>query len=69
VLLLVSTSYLGLLEGSLDRRGTTRADKSSSIDLSALVDGGRQLRLGKETNWKWQVDSQNAMEISPVSWE
>lgn len=55
VALLASTSYVGLLEGSLFDH-TSLGNDVGSTDLSSLMEGGRRLRLGQETSWKWQVD-------------
>lgn len=56
VALLASTSYVGLLEGSLFDH-TSLGSGLGSTDLNALVEGGRRLRLGEETLWKWQTDN------------
>ena len=56
VAILASTSYHGLLEGSLF--GNTNSGKDEAgTDLTSLVEGGRRLRLGEETSWKWQSDN------------
>ena len=65
VLLLASTSYLGLLEGSLFDSDVANG-ASGSIDLPSLVDGGRQLKLSSHTNWKWQVDSRGISDLDEV---
>ena len=57
VAVLASTSYIGLLEGSLFGEAGPAAGASRDIDLHALADGGRRLSLGKETGWKWQRDA------------
>lgn len=57
VALLASTTYIGLLEGSLFESTAASIDASQSIDLNSLVEGGKRLRLGETTGWKWQVDS------------
>jgi hydroxymethylglutaryl-CoA reductase (NADPH) len=51
VAFLASTTYMGMLEGSLDRlpAGAGKADWAS------LVEGSRQLYVGKDTAWKWQA--------------
>ncbi|KAK4690879.1 hydroxymethylglutaryl-CoA reductase (NADPH), partial [Lecanoromycetidae sp. Uapishka_2] len=56
VALLASTSYVGLLEGSLFDHTSLGSDLGST-DLNALIEGGRRLRLGEETSWKWQTDN------------
>ena len=55
VAILASTSYHGLLEGSLFGRAKLGADITGT-DLTSLVEGGRRLRLGEETSWKWQSE-------------
>jgi hydroxymethylglutaryl-CoA reductase (NADPH) len=67
VLVLASSSYIGLLEGSLfDAANANRA--TGHIDLSALVDGGRQLKLSEDTNWKWQADMRRPEDVGPVGY-
>lgn len=56
VALLASTSYVGVLEGSLFDRGNLGNDVGST-DLNSLVEGGRRLQLGEQTAWKWQTDN------------
>jgi hydroxymethylglutaryl-CoA reductase (NADPH) len=58
VALLASTSYVGLLEGSLFDGTTLVGDVLGGTDLKALVEGGRRLRLGPETSWNWQIGSE-----------
>ena len=64
VLLLGSSSYIGLLEGSLFEARTS--GETGQIDLPTLVDGGRQLRMDKGTAWKWQANAQTHLELSQV---
>ncbi|OBT50621.1 hypothetical protein VE04_09478, partial [Pseudogymnoascus sp. 24MN13] len=56
VAFLASTTYMGLLEGSLDGfpSGAGKADWGS------LVEGSRQLYVGKDTAWKWQAQDADA---------
>ena len=56
VALLASTSYVGVLEGSLFDH-TSLGNDEGSKDLSSLVEGGRSLRLGEQTSWKWQTEN------------
>ena len=51
VAFLASTTYIGLLEGSLFDGLPTRAGKA---EWSSLVEGSRQLYAGEDTAWKWQ---------------
>ena len=54
VALLASTCYVGVLEGSLFDRASLGSDFGST-DFNSLVEGGRSLRLGEETSWKWET--------------
>ncbi|KAI9778710.1 MAG: 3-hydroxy-3-methylglutaryl-coenzyme A (HMG-CoA) reductase isozyme [Geoglossum umbratile] len=54
--LLASTTYIGLLEGSLFDRVGTLDDASSRSEWSSLVEGSRKLWVGPQTGWKWQLD-------------
>ena len=65
ILLLASTSYVGLLETSLFDVASSNS-ASRPINLSTLVDGARQLKLGRETAWKWHADSRGVEEIDSV---
>ncbi|KAI4125274.1 MAG: hypothetical protein LQ338_004365 [Usnochroma carphineum] len=56
VALLASTSYIGVLEGSLLDPSPSPNYLSGVADLGSLVDGGRQLRVGEKTGWQWQVE-------------
>ncbi len=55
VALLASTSYVGVLEGSLFDRSSVTSDVGST-DFSSLAEGARRLRLGQETSWKWHTE-------------
>lgn len=65
VALLASTSYVGLLEGSLFDHASLGSDLGGT-DLNALVEGGRRLRLGEATSWKWQTDNGGAEDVANV---
>ncbi|KAJ5996972.1 hypothetical protein N7522_008632 [Penicillium canescens] len=56
IALLASTTYVGLLEGSL--LDTVRDPRSvaGQVDTDALLQGSRNLRLGESTSWKWQAE-------------
>ena len=66
VALLASTSYIGLLEGSLFKSGSPAGDFSHGVDLDSLIDGGRSLRVGQETGWKWLSDSRSSGDMDAV---
>ena len=65
VALLASTSYVGLLEGSLFDH-TSLGNDVGSTDLKSLVDGGRRLQLGEHTSWKWRSDNGGIDELGNV---
>ena len=48
VAFLASTTYMGLLEGTLD-------GLVGKADWSSLMEGSRQLYVGKDSAWKWQA--------------
>ena len=66
VALLASTSYIGLLEGSLFDRAGSVSGAAGGVELSSLVENGRRLRLGDETAWKWQMDTSVFGDEEPV---
>ncbi|KAF3396811.1 3-hydroxy-3-methylglutaryl-coenzyme A reductase [Talaromyces pinophilus] len=52
IALLASTTYVGLLEGSIfDAKGG-----SGQLDPASLLHGSRNLRLGEQTAWRWQLE-------------
>ncbi|PBP20981.1 hydroxymethylglutaryl-coenzyme A reductase [Diplocarpon rosae] len=53
VAFLASTTYIGLLEGSLF--DSAKSNTLGSADWASLLEGSRQLRVGSETSWKWQT--------------
>lgn len=55
VALLASTSYIGVLEGSLRDPSPSSSHLPGVTDLASLIEGGRQLRVGESTGWQWQV--------------
>lgn len=66
IALLASTSYVGLLEGSLFDNTSSASNAAGSTDLSSLAESGRRLKLGEETSWKWQVDRTELNEVDKV---
>lgn len=66
VALLASTTYIGLLEGSLFDNASLTGSASSGTDLTSLVEGARRLRVGEETAWKWHVDNGDTESIDTV---
>lgn len=63
VAILASTSYVGILEGSLLGHTRLAGAGSGGIDLTSLVEGGRRLKLGEETGWRWHTE--NGVPIEP----
>ncbi|GES66061.1 3-hydroxy-3-methylglutaryl-coenzyme A reductase [Aspergillus terreus] len=55
VALLASTTYVGLIEGSIFDNKNPR-DVAGQVDVDTLLRGSRHLRLGESTAWKWQVE-------------
>jgi hydroxymethylglutaryl-CoA reductase (NADPH) len=66
IALLASTTYVGLLEGSLFDAGLGSRDAAGQLDISSLLQGGRNLRLGERTSWRWQVDENATSEDDQV---
>lgn len=56
IALLASTTYVGLLEGSLFDSFRNPKHASGQVDVDSLLLGSRSLRLGEDTYWKWQVE-------------
>lgn len=66
IALLASTSYVGPLEGSIFENTGLASNAAGSTDPSSLVEGGRRLKLGEETSWKWQVLGTELGEVDKV---
>nr|QTW43732.1 HMG-CoA reductase [Aspergillus fumigatus] len=56
IALLASTTYVGLLEGSLFDSVRNSRNIAGQVDVDTLLQGSRNLRLGESTSWKWQVE-------------
>ncbi|KAB8235064.1 3-hydroxy-3-methylglutaryl-coenzyme A (HMG-CoA) reductase isozyme [Aspergillus alliaceus] len=56
VALLASTTYVGLIEGSIFDSIRNPKNVAGQVDVDTLLQGGRNLRLGESTSWKWQVE-------------
>ncbi|KAL4911792.1 hydroxymethylglutaryl-coenzyme A reductase-domain-containing protein [Aspergillus aurantiobrunneus] len=56
IALLASTTYVGLLEGSLFESLRNPKNAAGQVDVDSLLLGGRSLRLGESTSWKWQAE-------------
>ncbi|KZF24420.1 hmg-CoA reductase [Xylona heveae TC161] len=58
VALLASTTYIGLLEGSLFDHIPSSNHLPRRADLPSLLEGSRVVRAGEDTAWKWQIEDQ-----------
>ncbi|EER29597.1 3-hydroxy-3-methylglutaryl-coenzyme A (HMG-CoA) reductase isozyme [Coccidioides posadasii str. Silveira] len=56
IALLASTTYVGLLDGTLFDSVKQANYSPGYLDVDTLLAGGRNLRLGQQTGWRWQVD-------------
>lgn len=56
IAILASTTYVGLLEGSLLDTSRDSQSVAGQVDTDALLQGSRNLRLGESTSWKWQAE-------------
>ncbi|KAJ5863641.1 Hydroxymethylglutaryl-CoA reductase class I/II substrate-binding [Penicillium soppii] len=56
IAILASTTYVGLLEGSLLDTSRDAQSVAGQVDTDALLQGSRNLRLGESTSWKWQAE-------------
>lgn len=56
IALMASTTYVGLLEGSLFDTVRNPKDVAGQVDVDTLLQGSRSLRLGESTSWKWEVE-------------
>ena len=66
IAILASTTYVGLLEGSLIDTPKDPLSVAGQVDTDALLQGSRNLRLGESTSWKWQVeDAWTESQVSP----
>lgn len=54
IAILASTSYVGLLEGSLFDSFNTAKHERGHVDTASLLAGARTLQLGEGTAWRWQ---------------
>ncbi len=62
IALLASTTYVGLLEGSLFDSFRNPKHAAGQVDVDSLLLGSRSLRLGEDTYWKWQVEESTTQE-------
>lgn len=56
--LLASTTYIGLLEGSLFGQVGEAGAVSSRTDWDALIEGSKTLCVGESTGWKWRSEEE-----------
>jgi hydroxymethylglutaryl-CoA reductase (NADPH) len=70
--LLASTTYVGLLEGSLLDTARNPRNVAGQVDTETLLQGSRSLRLGESTSWKWQLEdswADSTVSITPGNWK
>jgi len=65
VALIASTTYIGLLEGSLFER-SIGVNTVGKVDFGYLQNGSKKLRTGQETSWKWQVEDDHTLKAFGV---
>ncbi|OAL74341.1 hydroxymethylglutaryl-CoA reductase (NADPH) [Trichophyton violaceum] len=65
IALLASTTYVGLLDGSLVE--SSNGAGAGQVDVASIVGGGRNLHLGQDTQWRWQVDNSAQVDTKKVS--
>jgi hydroxymethylglutaryl-CoA reductase (NADPH) len=66
VALLASTSYIGLLEGSLFETPSSLGSSNRKAEWGSLIEGSKQLRVGRGTEWRWQLDDGHGSELEEV---
>ena len=66
IALVASTSYVGLLEGSIFENTSVASNVAGSTDINSLVESGRWLKTGEETAWKWQAHRTELNEADKV---
>jgi len=59
VALLASTTYIGVLDKGLFDRSNSLDNSSGKVDFKTLLAGSKRLRVGEETEWKWQIEEVN----------
>lgn len=64
IALLASTTYVGLLDGSLVE--PSKGASAGQVDVASIVGGGRNLHLGPDTQWRWQVDNSAQVDTKKV---
>ena len=55
VAVLASTSYVGLLEGSLSESADVSRSSSGAASQASLMENARNLYLSDESSWKWKT--------------
>ncbi|KAI9823256.1 MAG: 3-hydroxy-3-methylglutaryl-coenzyme A (HMG-CoA) reductase isozyme [Phylliscum demangeonii] len=66
VAVLASTTYIGLLEGSVFRPTDAVGPLSSPTDWKALIEGSKTLCVAGSTGWKWQSDDSGRCPDTPA---
>ncbi|KAI5293833.1 3-hydroxy-3-methylglutaryl-coenzyme A (HMG-CoA) reductase isozyme, partial [Ascosphaera acerosa] len=62
--LLASTTYIGLLEGSLAEN--VRSVAPGTISVEKLLEGGRDLRVGQSTGWEWVAEPNGGSAVAGI---
>ena len=68
IAILASTSYVGLLEGSLFDSSNTAKHARGHVDTASLLAGARTLQLGKGTAWRWREGETALVEDGQRVW-
>lgn len=66
IALLASSSYIGLLEGSLFDHASSADNVTAIADFGSLMKSSQTLRVGEETGWEWKLRSNVLNEIDKV---
>lgn len=67
IALLASTTYVGLLEGSIFDAFRHTGSGPGQLNPSSFLHGSRVLRLGEDTAWRWQIEDQGVSDSTEIS--
>ena len=62
VALFASTTYIGLLDGTLFT-AKDALDNGTGVDFDSLVAGSKRMHVGSDTAWKWQTEETNGSRL------
>lgn len=68
IALLASTTYVGLLEGSIFDAFRHAGSGPGQVNPASFLHGSRVLRLGEKTAWRWQIEDNGAFDPSEVGY-